>query len=341
MPQGTPPASQSAPCKPTRAMLEQAARWQAALSCSDVSQQEQQACLQWRAQHPGHEAAFVRMREVWGAFDEVAQPGCQPARLVLERELGNQARRARLRPVVAGASALALALGIAVVSGGHVSALSPDYLLADYRSPVGSIRQVDLPDGSHIILNGGSAADVVFDAAQRRIVLRQGELLAQVAPDAGARPFVVETPKGTARALGTRYLVRTGATQDDVIVLESSVRVCARAVSSCLQAEPGQRVDIHADGVSGPLSVDALAAQAWTHQRLIADDMPLVQVLAALGAHRVGMLRYDAAELAGLRVSGVLPLDDTDRALEVLASHLPVKIKRGIPFVTRVVRQPG
>lgn len=52
-------------------------------------------------------------------------------------------------------------------------------------------------------LDAGSAADVIFEAGRRRVVLHRGETLVEVAHDA-QRPFVVETQQGSARALGTR-----------------------------------------------------------------------------------------------------------------------------------------
>ncbi|MNT87819.1 fec operon regulator FecR [compost metagenome] len=63
-----------------------------------------------------------------------------------------------------------------------------------------------------------------------------------------------------------------------------------------------------------------------------------MQVLEALGRQRRGHLQFDAAALADLNVSAVLPLDDTDRALQLLAQALPIRLQQYTPLWTRIER---
>jgi hypothetical protein len=70
----------------------------------------------------------------------------------------------------------------------------------------GQRRSFTLDDGSRLGLNSHSAVDLLFDADQRLLVLRRGELLIQVAPDPH-RPLRVRTAQGQVQALGTRFLV--------------------------------------------------------------------------------------------------------------------------------------
>jgi transmembrane sensor len=48
--------------------------------------------------------------------------------------------------------------------------------------------------------------------------------------------------------------------------------------------------------------------------------------LADIGRYRQGLLRCEPA-VAGLRISGVFPLADTERILDMLASSLPVRVR--------------
>ncbi|EPN70503.1 regulatory protein [Pseudomonas syringae pv. actinidiae ICMP 19079] len=66
----------------------------------------------------------------------------------------------------------------------------------------------------------------------------------------------------------------------------------------------------------------------WTRGVLKVDDRPLSEVLQTLAAYRHGLLRFDTQALAGLRVSGVFRLDDSDAALATLADNLPIKVER-------------
>lgn len=63
-----------------------------------------------------------------------------------------------------------------------------------------------------------------FDATQRLLALRSGELLVDVAKDP-ARPFVVETEHGRMRALGTKFLVQQGDDSTRLVMLHSQVEV--------------------------------------------------------------------------------------------------------------------
>jgi transmembrane sensor len=56
--------------------------------------------------------------------------------------------------------------------------------------------------------------------------------------------------------------------------------------------------------------------------------MPLTQVIDRLNRYRPTPIRFEAAELDGLNVSGAFPLTDADRALRSISAALPVTIER-------------
>ncbi len=165
---------------------------------------------------------------------------------------------------------------------------------------------VQLPDHSILTLNSGSAVKLHYDRTQRRIDLPAGEVLVQVAhiADPAQQPFIVTTADGSARALGTRYLVRREPGGTLVTVLESSVQATSADGKMSRSVLPGQRVAVTNDAVSAPQTLDAEQAASWVRGRLVADNTPLPEVLATLSDYRPGMLRYDAAQLKQLSVSG-------------------------------------
>ncbi|WP_408908187.1 hypothetical protein [Variovorax paradoxus] len=79
-------------------------------------------------------------------------------------------------------------------------------------------------------------------------------------------------------------------------------------------------------GEVGPIAAVDAQTTAWTLGQLIADDMRLDDFLAELGRYRPGIVRCDPA-VAGLRLSGVFPLADTERILAMLPSVLPVQVR--------------
>ena len=126
-----------------------------------------------------------------------------------------------------------------------------------------------------------------------------------------------------ARALGTRFTVRRDGASTLLSMLESTVSAqVPQHPASIVQA--GQRTRITRDGVGPLTAIDAASVQeAWRAHRLVVDDQPLAEVLDELTRHRPGQLHYDRAQIAGIRVAAVLPLDDTDKALQLLIDNFP------------------
>ncbi|OMG89090.1 FecR domain-containing protein [Achromobacter xylosoxidans] len=323
-----------------RAVLEQAAHWLSLLSSGAVSAQERDACRRWRDAAPAHEAAWRHLERVWESLAEPAGalPGAQ-ARGLVNRAAAIGARPRRGRTLAL--KAMLAAVLMAPLCWALLRVAPPAWLLADHASRVGEQRVVNLDDGSRVVLNTDSAIDVQYTAAERRIVLRQGEILAVVARDAGQRPFVVATRDGTAVARGTRYVVRMLSNSTQVSVTESRVSVCPgdETLARCRDVAAGQSMYLSRTQVAAGPAVDPEAAEAWTRQRLSVRDASLVQVLDELSRYRRGVFWYDSSALADLRVSGVFPLDG-DQALAVLADSLPIAINSGIPGVTRIERRP-
>lgn len=329
--------------EPTREMVEQALAWHMRLSEPPVEQGVLEDCAKWCDSHPAHALAYARMEAISERFKRASSA---PSAAALKAGLSGKSPKRRT-------AKLGLAIGAIVLYAGAMLALvdslvggwSAAALLADFRTSAGERRAVDLEDGSRVTLNSRTVVDVDYSKQQRRIVLHEGEVLVDVAKDS-ARPFVVETSQGAARALGTRYLVRALDEQVTIVtVLESVVRACAPVAhdESCVDVHAGEQVKLMAGKLGAPLQVDAQASAAWLEGSLLVDDRPLTEVLDELSRYRKGWLRYDAAALAGLRVSGVFPLNDTDRALAVIAETQPVMLTAQWPWTVRVElrRDPG
>jgi transmembrane sensor len=177
---------------------------------------------------------------------------------------------------------------------------------------------------------------VAYTPSLRRVALRSGRILVDTAPDPLDRPFVVDTDLGRLRALGTRFDVHG---QDDAIALavyEGRVEIrTAYATTAIVPA--GQQAHFTARRIVPPRQADA-TAQAWSRGLLVAHDMPLSAVVAELQRYRRGQLVL-APELAHVLVYGSFPLDDTDKALNMLARTLHLRVRRPLPW--RTVIEPA
>jgi len=74
---------------------------------------------------------------------------------------------------------------------------------------------------------------------------------------------------------------------------------------------------------------------AWRQGSIIAIDRPLGELLADLSRYRRGVLQCDP-QIAGLKISGAFPIDDTDRALAALESGFSLQIKRYTRYWVRI-----
>ncbi|MDF0733085.1 FecR domain-containing protein [Pseudomonas entomophila] len=295
-----------------RQALREAAQWHARLHAApDCAQQR----LQWQAwleQSPLHGWAWARLEQLQAGLAGV--PGPLARHTLAAGQLG-PGRRTVLKGLVLG-------LGVAGVAwtGYHDS---PRWL-ADARTAKGERRSLQLDDGTRLTLNTASAVDIRYSAAQRLIVLVEGEIAVHTAPD--PRPLRVRTVHGDMRALGTHFTVRLLDERTELTVIEHAVAVRNAASEREVRVDAGMALAFD----NGPLAAprpDDLARTAWREGRLVLDGWPLRRALVELQRYRPGVLSC-SDEVAGLRLAGVFPLDDTDRALVAIAEALQLKVHR-------------
>lgn len=311
------------------AVRKQAVAWYARLCSGSASDADRQAWQRWHQQHPDHQRAWQRIEAMRATLQQAPADIASP---VLRARLasGGQGRRQVLRGVLLAASTGTFGY-LSWQAAQERGLLQP--LLADYSTAVGRQRRVQLPDGSLLIINTGSAVDVRFDAHERRVVLLAGEILVETArhrqaPAAPAdpRPFIVHTRQGLIRALGTRFTVRQFDHHAQVAVLDDAVELrAASAPARALVLHAGEQARLGATGIESPAAADDDAG-LWHTGSLLVNNRSLGEVVAELARYRHGRLACDP-QVAQLRISGVFPLADTDRALLLLVQSFPLKMR--------------
>ena len=306
----------SAPIAP--AVLQRAAEWMARLWAEDASAADADACAAWRAANPEHERAWARLQRFARQFEALPRDVARNALATAPRHAAGRRRALQLLGLIAAGGGTAL---LAHESGLWQRAAS------DYRTSVGETRAIVLADGTQVVLDTASAIDVRYGANERRIVLRAGAILVTSAHETAPvyRPLLVATPQGTATALGTRFSVRVDDGESRVAVFQGAVALQPMQDGApSLHLQAGQQAGYTRLEVQDVTNVENSAA-AWADGSLVAERMRLDELLAELGRYRHGVLRCDEA-IAGLRVTGVYSLRDTDRSLANLAASLPVQL---------------
>lgn len=294
-------------------ILEEAATWYVQFNEGYADAAQTQAWEAWLAASPAHAEAWARVEKLQRQWSMV------PRQAALSGLGAAQAQRREVLKI--------LGMLMAVGGGTWLASEQPSYraLLAQQRTGTNERRSLRLEDGSHLELNIGTALDVRFDAQVRVIDLYRGEILISTASDPARRPFIVHTPHGSVRALGTRFSVRQLPAQTRVGVLQSAVEVRPRHhLDRLLRLDAGQQTYFDSDTFARaqPLPADSTA---WVQGMLSVNDWCLGDFLDELGRYRPGVLRC-APAIRGMSISGAFRIDDTDIALANLPKSLPVKV---------------
>lgn len=306
------------------AVLQAAAEWFARLY---AAQHDPAANAQWRAwlnEDARHRLAWSYVENINQRFGTLDGQTEQARRVFDSVRRGQQSRRA-----VLGSLCVVSAAGLLGWGGwqrGWVD--SPRAWFATYRTGLGEVRPLTLADGSQLWLNGETALDVQFDEGVRQMRLYHGEILIETGKD--PRPLAVVTRAGRMQPLGTRFSVRDQGLETTLSVFEGAVRaICSNSgLQTTLGA--GQMLVFDAQQASTSTAAQALR-QDWSRGVLVAEDMPLGQVIDVLRDYRHGHLGIDPS-LNSLRAVGTFPLLDTDRTLAMLERALPIRVVRTLPW---------
>lgn len=280
----------------------------------------------WRDANPRHEAAWQAADRLWRASD--------PADWGLQVALPpTAARRNRQRAIVGFGVAAALA------SGALASWWQWQQPLSDVLIATTSTRSLDnaLPDGTRLSLDQRSHARVAYYRDHRSVQLERGVAYLDVKPDP-RRPFIVETPAGRVRVLGTAFDVRLDGDALHVALAHGRVEVCPGAdlglaadarcpADRAVELLPGQTLSI-APGHGRQLGRQATdEVGAWRQGWLVFDNTPLPEAIHRWNAHVAQPLQLaPGAALQSLRLTGSFPLDNPDAFVAALPQALPVEV---------------
>jgi len=300
----------------------QAAAWVVRLRADDVDVAEWDAAALWLNADPAHRRAFDEAEGLWSATDQLATVRQTP---VVDLALHRERRRGFGRRWLVAAPAMAAAVAAAFL----LAPLLQSTPTVVYRTGPGETRTVSLDDGSTLQINGGSTLSVKMERARRLVHMDQAEAVFDVAHDT-ARPFLIDVGESQVRVVGTAFNIRRSAGETEVSVLRGVVEVSdLDAPSRKLRLTVGQAVRrADADDRMAVESVDVRTAATWTEGRRAYDNRPLSEIAADLSRAFSTPVTV-APEVANLRFSGVLLLDDEAAVIDRLERFLPIKATRG------------
>jgi len=291
--------------------ISQAAHWMARLWSDNATAQDHAACAHWRQADPAHEHAWQQLQQLQLRFDAVPTDGAS-------RILGRRNEVSRRR-MLAIAGLLCSGAGLAAM--GSRQQWQP--LTADQRTGTGERRELQLADGTRLLLNTATSLNLKSSAGGHQLQLLQGELL--VTSNTNALPLQLHCRDGLITPQSSRFCLRQYAHDSQLSVFSGNVQISLAATGSSAVLAAGEATRFSRSLIATPQMVDPTAL-AWTEGKLVAERLPLTHFIAELGRYRPGVLRIDPS-LAVLQITGVFSLHDTDATLARLPKVLPVRVR--------------
>lgn len=293
---------------------DEAALWAARLDGGEMTDSQRDELDAWLASDPRRRAVLARFCQLSVDLDQTLPELLAEGRVKIPRQTPQPRLAWPRRWALIGLAAAAAAVGFAVWTGANHA---KDERIA---AEVGKRRSFTLADGTKVELNANTSLLVEAGSSERRVRLADGEAFFEVTKDK-AHPFVVQTPAGSVRVVGTKFNVLTEASSRlDVTVVEGQVQVrVGDASGEPVTLEHGDRLSLADGGVSVTgLSPAALEdSLAWRDGWIVCDGTPLSEILPR-AAHYFGRSITATKGAASVRIGARLKLDDLDQFLKDL-----------------------
>ena len=297
--------------------LKAATTWYAKLNAEDVSVADRMAFLSWKQASEENNQAWQKIQSIAGQFDGI-NPAISKATLFQTSQPKSLERRRLLK----GLGIVAAATTTSWFTYQQQPWLT---LTADYSTPKGGQREIQLADNTKIILNTDTAINIAYSDTSRTVVLIKGEVFIETGHGEGSHlPFIIQTRQGNVGALGTKFTVRNHGDFHTVSVYESAVQITSASTQAQIRVDQGNTVTFGKDYFSKTEPLIA-GADLWTKGMINVANMPLKDFVLELRRYHQGVLRCDS-NAENILISGAFPIKDMDMLFASLERTYPVRV---------------
>jgi ferric-dicitrate binding protein FerR (iron transport regulator) len=297
--------------------------------------EEADQVLAWLATPEGEKHLSASLDRDLAAAPEMTGParlsgsGRRTWRAVRRGMEAGKTRPLWFRPVAVAASVAVL---LAVVGYWLLPAPAPP--TTTYRTGYGQTREITLPEGSRVVLNGNSTLSFPAEWPARgpREVSLDGEAFFAVTHRPDHRKFIVTTPgRLHVEVLGTEFNVY-GRQQKTKVSLNAGavqLHVGPAGGSSPLRMQPDELVEF--DGRSERLTrkkVNAEMISSWKNKKLVFENTSLREVIQLLRDTYGVRATVSEPGLLEERFSGTVPNENLNVLLDGLAGLFDLEITR-------------
>jgi transmembrane sensor len=303
------------PISDSDSLFAEASAWFFRLRADDVSATEREEFVRWLAASSRHVQAWNEVQELFAALES-------PARAIRQR--GGQTATAKVtaapprsRRFILTRAAAALLACTALTFFLHPAMLQN--LQSDYHTSTGEQRQINLADGSRLLLNTDSAVTVDVAGNVRRVQLLRGEAYFEVA-HAPQRPFWVVADVVRTRVTGTAFSVGRNEDSVTITVAEGHVETSTEThPEQITPLTPGESARYQDQQLADMQTTDVQRTLAWRQGQMVFVQATLAEVVEQINRYRPGRLIITNEQLKNRPITAVfsvLRLDDAVTALE-------------------------
>ena len=201
-------------------------------------------------------------------------------------------------------------------------------LQSDYYTATGEQRQIDLADGSRLLLNTDSAVTVDVEGNVRRVQLLRGEAYFEVA-HAPQRPFWVVADEVRARVTGTEFSVGRSADSVTITVAEGRVETSTHAhAEQITPLTPGESARYQGRQLAAVQTTDVQRTLAWRQGQMVFVQATLAEVVEQINRYRPGRLIITDEQLKNRPITAVFSVHRLDDAITALERTFGIRARR-------------
>lgn len=206
------------------------------------------------------------------------------------------------------------------------------FLYRTYTTEYGSLKNIQLEDGTLVNLNANSTLHVPrfgFGSDTRQVLL-EGEAYFSVKHTATHQKFVVKTNRDfSVEVLGTEFAVRKRARGMQVVLDKGKVKVHYGNAQPPITMKPGDLVTLDQGGNAQiAQTTKPQKYSAWRKRRFVFEQTSLQEVGYLLEENFGLKIKIEAHELAQRSISGEIEANNADELLEALSELFNLQIER-------------
>ncbi len=235
-----------------------------------ASQKEREEVLEWIEKSPENKDEYISLKKVW-ALTSKGNEDKETAWKDFYPQIRKASKKLVYKRFFRQAAVFILLFGLGVLSHYFITNKSrvgtPLYSKScSVQAPLGQMTNLELPDGTIVILNSGSKLSYQsgFSYGNRKVVL-EGEAFFDVKKDKG-HPFIVKSSLLDVKVYGTSFNIQAYPEDKtfNATLVEGSISVLNKEGIEVTILEPGQKANYN-DGDANVVinEVDAQIYTSW------------------------------------------------------------------------------